>query len=101
VLDAAVKRAPEAVDGRALYLQSLALSGQRARARTESEIWLKQKPDLPQALFVHVALSLSDGRRDQALLSYRKLQALDPALARQLHERSHRPGTPQSMQLPD
>lgn len=100
-LQKAVSLAPGASDAHLFLAQAYLGTRQTARAREEAEAVLFRVPDLPSALAVLTLSLVLDGRKDESLAAFKRLQTKDPVAARALRAQAIAGGFSEAAALPE
>jgi tetratricopeptide (TPR) repeat protein len=87
-LQKAIGLVPESMDAHFYLAQAYLGTRQAARAREEIEKVLSRAPDMSPALAILVLAQILDGKKDEALASYNRLKAIDPAEAQALRKKA-------------
>lgn len=86
--DAALECDPSNVGARVHRFQIHANASDWQKCQVDAEAMLARTPDQPPLLHTHARLCIKTGRRDDALVAYDRLIALDPKNADAYYERS-------------
>ena len=99
-LEKALAIAPNALDAHLYIAQAYLAAREGAKAVGHAQQVLARQPELVPALSVTVLGQLMDGRHDEAVATYRRLQARDPQTARRLRDQAIAGGLAAAANLP-
>lgn len=100
-LEKALQQRPTSADARLYVTQAYLATGQHAKVKEHVNILLTQAPDFAPAWYLLTISNVAQDNKPDALASYSRLKALNPAAARELRAKSRAQGLPRSFELPE